>query len=151
MTTTKTRTGNGPRLGRHGVVRLAGWCCLLVLVCAPAAAAEKKEKKKKPTAAAMAAAPAAMLAGTVFTGTGFALRGAELIVTPADAPPGKNRWRAVSDARGEFFLRLPPGPGKYNVSVQAPGLKPQEKQVSFTADERLDQNFVLEPATGNGK
>ena len=79
------------------------------------------------------------------------MRGAEVTVSRADAPSGKDRWKAVSDARGEFFLRLPAGPATYNVSVRAPGLKPQEKQVTFTADERLDQNFLLEPASGGGK
>ena len=125
-----------------------GW--LWVSASAPAVAARKKEK-----ITATAASPA-ILAGTVFGGAGFAIRGAELLVTRTDSPAGapsagKNQWKAASDARGEFFIRLPSGPAKYNVGVRAPGLKPQEKQVSFTADERLEQNFLLEPATGSGK
>ena len=107
-------------------------------------------KKEKKTAAAAPASPA-ILAGTVFSGAGFALRGAEVLVTAAEPARAKDRWKAVADARGEFFLRLPPGPAKYNVVVRAPGLKPQEKELAFTADERLEQNFLLEPATGGGK
>lgn len=86
-----------------------------------------------------------MLAGTVFRDAGFALRGAEVVVTPDSAGKKAKPLRAASDARGEFFLRLPPGPASYNVVVRASGYKPAEKKVTFGADERLDINFLLEP------
>ena len=139
MKRTMTRTGKAAFALMTAVGLL-----LLSASAPPALAARKKEKVVD-----IAASPA-ILAGTVFGGAGFAIRGAEVLVTRIDAT-GKNQWKAASDARGEFLLRLPPGPAKYNVGVRAPGLKPQEKQVSFTADERLEQNFLLEPATGSGK
>jgi len=111
-------------------------------------AAGKGKKEKKPSAAA---ASPAILGGTVFSGAGFALRGAEVLITRTEPPPGKERWKTVTDARGEFFVRLPAGPAKYNVSVRAPGSKPQEKEIAFIADERLEQNFLLDPAPGSKK
>ena len=129
------------------VLTIVGFCLLGGL--SPAAwAAKKKDKQPGQTAAV---ASAAILAGSVFTGVGFALGGAEISISLDGAASSKQNWKAVSDARGEFFVRLPPGPAKYNVSVRARGLKPQEKQISFLADERLEQNFLLEPAAGSGK
>ncbi len=141
-----TRSGRVSRLAASILT-----ACLLLLLATgfPALGARKKEKILD------TAASPAILAGTVFGGAGFAIRGAEVLVTRTDisgAPmAGKNQWKAASDARGEFFLRLPAGPAKYNVGVRAPGLKPGEKRISFTADERLELNFLLEPATGSGK
>jgi hypothetical protein len=129
---------------RTGKVRRYLVCLAAVLVLC---AAGKKDKK-----ANAAAVSPAILAGTVFGGAGFAQRGADVVVKRADAtPPGKENWKAISDARGEFFMRLPPGPAKYTVSVRARGWKPQEKQVSFEADERLETNFLLEPEAGGAK
>lgn len=97
--------------------------------------------------------PQAVLGGSVFRDAGFALRGAEatatLVVESDTAGPRKKDkkpklWKAITDARGEFLLRLPAGPARYNVVVRAAGYKLQEKQVTFAADERQDQNFLLE-------
>ena len=129
------------------VLAIGGFCLAGGLT--PAAWAAKKKKDKPPDAATVASP--AILAGSIFTGVGFALPGAEVLISLDGAASSKQRWKAVSDARGEFFVRLPPGPAKYNVSVRARGLKPQEKQISFLADERLEQNFLLEPAAGSGK
>lgn len=98
---------------------------------------EKKEKQKNP-------APMAMVTGTVFSSAGFALAGPEVIARP-DPPEGKKQWKVTGNARGEYFLRLPAGPASYTVVVRANGFKPQEKKVTFGADERLDFNFLLEP------
>jgi hypothetical protein len=131
------------KMTRTGKVRRSLVCLAAVLVLC---AAGKKEKKTGVTVSP------AILAGTVFGGVGFAQRGAEVVVKRTEATPsGKENWKAISDARGEFFMRLPPGPAKYTVSVRARGWMPQEKQVSFEADERLETNFLLEPAAGGGK
>lgn len=138
MRKTKTKTGS----------RFACLFAALTLLLAPAPA---REKEKRKTAAVAASAT---LAGTVFRDSGFALRGAEVVVTVAtpDAPAASNKrkkkdieWRAVADARGEFFLRLPPGPASYNVVVRAEGFQPQQKSVTYSADERLDFSFLLQP------
>jgi len=148
MTKTKTKmrmkTTTTSILRRVLIVSLLAGSALVL----PAA-----KRAKKPAAPATAA----IFAGTVFGGAGFSLRGAEVVVTRDGAgTPGaekskESRWKATSDARGEFFLRLPAGPAKYNVSVRAPGMKPQEKQVNFEADERQELNFLLEPDAGGGK
>jgi hypothetical protein len=93
-------------------------------------------------------APTALLGGTVFRDSGFALRGAEIVAKAAQPVRGKSEWKAVSDARGEFYLRLPPGPASYTVTVKAKGFRPQEKTVTYATDERYDLTFLLqaEPA-----
>jgi hypothetical protein len=109
---------------------LAGW---FLLAAVPAIATDKKAKAQ------------ATLFGNVFRDSGFALRGAEVVVTPEPAPKKKVEWRAIADARGEFLLRLPGGPASYNVIVRAPGFTPREKNVIFAGDERLDFTFLMSP------
>lgn len=118
---------------------------LLLAVAAFSALAKEKPKDKK-----KAPPPAALVAGTVFRDAGFALPGAEVVATP-DPPQGKKQWRTTGNARGEYFLRLPAGPASYTVVVRANGFRPQEKKVTFAADERLDFNFLLEPGGENTK
>lgn len=130
MRTKKTRTRTGRALA------LAFGLFLAI----HADALEAKEKKT-------ARQSGAVLAGTVFRDAGFSLRGAEIVVTPAKDGKKKARWTATSDARGEFFLRLPAGPASYNVVVRAPGYREQRKEVTFAADERYDFSFLLEPDT----
>ncbi len=151
-TTTKTKRTKNPKMktGRS----IPGILCaaFLLLMAAPGSLpAAKKDKGKK----VEGAAASAILAGTVFTGVGFALRGAAVSVTalPPEStseqpakPKKPARREGFSDARGEFLLRLPAGPARYNVVVRANGHQPQEKQLIFAADERQDQNFLLEPA-----
>jgi hypothetical protein len=148
------------KTGRPWLRRFSAFVLTLAALSMCGAGSVALAKKKEKKTASSVSSPA-ILAGTVFGGAGFSVRGAEVVVTRAAADglaakeaakePARERWKAASDARGEFFLRLPAGPAQYNVSVRAPGLKPQEKQVSFTAEERLEQNFLLEPATGGGK
>ncbi|MCC6537244.1 MAG: carboxypeptidase regulatory-like domain-containing protein [Bryobacterales bacterium] len=134
------------KTGKLLLAALVAGSLLMFTFPAPLLAAKKKKEK-----AGQAEAAGAVLAGTVFTGAGFALRGATVLVTavPAEGAPAAKkpaRWEAVSDARGEFLFRLPPGPARYNVVVRAGGHQPQEKQLTYAADERQDQNFLLDPA-----
>lgn len=88
----------------------------------------------------------AVVAGTVFQPTGFALRGAEVrlsVKTPARGVKPPKRQRAVSDARGEFSFHVPAGQAEYTVSVKAKGFVFEEKTASVTADERVDVYFQL--------
>ncbi len=50
----------------------------------------------------------------------------------------------VSDARGEFVVRVPPGPMHYNVTVHAKGYQSQRKTVSVEDQERVEVTFQLE-------
>jgi hypothetical protein len=88
----------------------------------------------------------AVVAGTVFQPTGFALRGAEVRLDVKTPPPGvkhPKRQRAVSDSRGEFSFQVPAGQAEYTVSVKATGFMPEQKTASVTADERVDVYFQL--------
>jgi hypothetical protein len=97
------------------------------------------------------AAPLAVVSGTVFREPGFALRGALIVATPLPAGAKKQEWKTASDARGEFILRVPPGPASYNVSVTASGFETQKKTVTLAGDERIELSFVLAPATEKGE
>jgi hypothetical protein len=108
-------------------------------------AADKKPKK--------AAEAYALVAGTVFQNSGLSLPGAEVTVTaiPQETQGGKLRkskpLKYVSDARGEFAVRLPAVPMRYTVSVKSAGFEEQEKQVTISGDERVDLFFRLGPVS----
>ena len=88
-----------------------------------------------------------LLAGTVFTETGFALPNAEVVVTQDAAPETKHskakKMQAVSDSRGEFAFRLPLGNAHYLVKVSAKGFRSEEKSVAVKGEDRLDVTFQL--------
>lgn len=90
----------------------------------------------------------ALIAGSVFRDPGFALVGAEVILTPKAAPGSKKRkpQKTASDSRGEFAFRVPPGPAEYVILVKAAGFEPVEKSLRVEANERLDQYFTLKAA-----
>jgi hypothetical protein len=111
----------------------------LIAFSAVPAAAEKKAKKPNE-----AAQTSSLIAGTVFRPPGFALPGAEVEVTQdADGKPKK--IKAVSDARGEFAVRVPPVPMKYKVDVKCNGYQAQQKSVAIEGEQRKDLTFQLEP------
>lgn len=107
---------------------------------------EKKDKEKSSPAAY------ALVAGTVFRPPGFALPGAEVVITPAASRSGKTKFKkekVKTDARGEFAVRLPPVPLSYSVRVEMKGFKSSEKSVSIEGEERKDLTFQLEPEENN--
>jgi hypothetical protein len=123
------------------------WTLLLVALLAaflsPLAAA-----KKKP-----AVDTYAILSGSVFNDSGYALPDADVTVapeaqpgvSPSQAPRNKAKpMEAVSDARGEFVLHVPPGPAHYTVTVAAKGYQSQRKSVSVEDQERVEVTFQLE-------
>jgi len=134
MRKTRTRTTTGGSLSDVLLVLVA------VLVFAGPAAAEKKPKKN-----GEASEVSSVIAGTVFRPPGFALPGAEIEVTP-EAEGKAKKFKAVSDARGEFALRVPPVPMKYKVDVKCNGYQPQHQVVAIEGEQRKDITFQLEPA-----
>lgn len=92
-----------------------------------------KDDKDKPRKSR--AQPFALLYGTVFDQDGRLVRGAQVEVRQRQ---GKGRWQARTDEQGEFAVRLPPGKAVYIVEARAQGLNPEQKEVEFSADERLD-------------
>ena len=71
--------------------------------------------------------PYAVLFGTVFTAEGLALPGVPVSVKRKD--DRKPKWRAVSDPRGEFAVRLPAEAATYEVSTQSEEHENQTKTV----------------------
>jgi hypothetical protein len=87
----------------------------------------------------------AMIAGTVFRNSGFALPRAGVVVTGKERGK-KKEWKTTADSRGEFYVRVPAGPAEYNVVVTAEGYRTYEKVVTLGADERIDLSVILEAA-----
>jgi len=94
-----------------------------------------------------AAEPYVLLEGTVFKETGFALPNAEVVVVPDPPPetprPKLKKFETVSDARGEFAVRLPTGSMRYIIKVSAKGFHREEKSVTVEDQDRLDVTFQL--------
>ena len=123
-----------PSLMRAAAAAIA-LCCLTVLLPrdSPSLAAKENSKEK----------PYALLAGSVFTAEGFALPGVAVSVKrKTDAKP---KWRAVSDARGEFTLRLPAESASYEVTTNSDEYENQTKAVEVAGreKERVDIIFRL--------
>jgi Carboxypeptidase regulatory-like domain len=101
-----------------------------------------------PLAAAPKKKPAldtyALISGSVFDDRGYALPGANVILAPESQPTKANTIEMVSDARGEFVVRVPPGPMHYSATVHAKGYQSQRKTVSVEDQERVEVTFQLE-------
>ena len=119
--------------------RPLGLLAVLAVLAAGTLAAAGKSRKTEPFA---------LIAGSVFRETGFSLPGAELAVDLTEAPQGASKFKrikAVTDARGEFAIRVPAGPMSYTVFVKAGGYRPGKKEVSIQGVERVELFFRLEP------
>jgi hypothetical protein len=125
----------------------------------------KKKRKKRigislvllvaglfPTAAAAKKKPAldtyAVVSGTVFQESGYALPDAAVTLVAEPAPGGAavkaQKMEAVSDTRGEFIFRVPPGPMNYAIVVAAKGYRSLRKPVAVEGQERVEVTFQLE-------
>jgi Carboxypeptidase regulatory-like domain len=115
-----------------------GISLLLVAALLPTAAA-----KKKP-----ALDTYAVISGSVFQESGYALPDAAVTLV-AEPPSGSAAVKAqkmeeVSDARGEFIFRVPPGPMNYAIVVAAKGYQSLRKSVTVEGQERVEVTFQLE-------
>lgn len=138
MRKTRKRSGNSFPSTR----RLIAIGFLLLLLC-PAAFSQSKEKRKD------AAAPFALIAGTVYRPPGFALPGAQVVIAPEQTEINGVKLKkaeAVTNARGEWALRVPPVPAKWRVDVKVNGYRPEQRLVSVEGEQRFDLSVVLEPA-----
>jgi Carboxypeptidase regulatory-like domain len=92
-------------------------------------------------------APHAVVAGTVFRENGFSLPGAAVTLAVKDASGGPNKkvkkLQSVSDSRGEFAFRVPPGAATYLVRASLKGFQPVEKEASVSSEERAEVTLVL--------
>ncbi len=116
-------------------VSLAVVCLLLA---SPLGAGDKK-----------ALAETALVAGTVFRDPGFALPGAEVVITVKTPPEGvkpPKPQKTKSDSRGEFVFHVPPVKAEYLVSASASGYGREEKIALVSGGpERVDIYFTLKP------
>ncbi len=111
---------------------------VLLLLATAAARGDKKQKELQTYA---------IVAGTVFRESGYALPGADVTIVP-DPQPGqtavKIRYpKAVSDNRGEFAFRVPVTAMRYTVTAQMKNYDPQRKTVDVEGEQRLDLSFIL--------
>jgi carboxypeptidase family protein len=111
---------------RRSKLLAAMCCCALLLI-----AADRND------------APHAVVAGTVFRENGFSLPGAAVTLAVKDAPKKAKKLQSVSDSRGEFAFRVPPGAATYLVRASLKGFQPVEKEASVSGDERVEVTLVL--------
>jgi hypothetical protein len=120
---------------------------LFLLLAQPLTVAEKQKREK----------PYALIFGTAFGPDDHPIYGVKITIHPKDKKHPS--WAFISDHRGEFAARVPPGPGDYIVHgeaeyapVGADG-KPEkskarklkgEKSVHVDSEERLDISLRLE-------
>jgi len=127
------------RKKRIGTSLIGSTSVLLLAALLPVAAAAKK----KP-----APDTYAMISGSVFQESGYALPDAivTLVAEPASGTTAvkAQKMEAVSDARGEFILRVPPGPMNYSIVVAAKGYQSLKKSITVEGQERVEVTFQLE-------
>lgn len=127
------------RKKRIGISLIGSSLVLLLAALLPLGAAGKK----KP-----ALDTYAIISGSVFQEAGYALPDAAvtLIAEPASgsAPVKSQKMEAVSDARGEFIFRVPPGPMNYGIVVAAKGYQRLRKSVTVEGQERVEVTLQLE-------
>ena len=99
----------------------------------------KRKKKQKPPP------PAFLVFGTVFDERGFARSGAQIRIRRAGER--KWRWNTLSDRRGEFAVRVPPG-AEYELMLRAKGYQEATRKIDARSGNRLDLVFRLVPAAG---
>jgi hypothetical protein len=116
--------------------KLAPWMTTALLGCALLLGAADKND-----------APHAVVAGTVFRENGFSLSGATVTLAAKDAPgvpkTKAKKLQSVSDGRGEFAFRVPPGAATYVVRASLKGFQAVEKEASVSGDERVEVTLML--------
>lgn len=85
--------------------------------------------------------PHALLLGSIFTAEGLSLPGVPVTITLKAAR--KPRWRAVSDRRGEFAIRLPAGRATYEVTTHSKEHQNETKTVEIYGEESVSIIFQL--------
>ena len=143
-TTKKKRTVITKRWKRSAAVCLA---LFALSTLAQPAAADKKQKAEKPYA---------LIFGTAYGPDDRPFYGAKITIHPVTKK--RPSWDLISDHRGEFAQRIPPGPGDYLVQGIAeyapagPDGKPQkakakrlkgEAKVHVDNEERVDISLHL--------
>jgi len=91
----------------------------------------------------------ALLSGSVHSSEGFAIPGVPVSVRrEADRKP---RWRAVSDSRGEFAVRLPAEAATYEVTTESKEHENQTKKITVAGTEKETIVVLFRLARKGGK
>lgn len=109
------------------------------LFCAAPSAA--KEKASPPAYA--------LLVGSVFSELGRSLAGIEVTIRRSEDQ--KPKWRAVSDRRGEFAVRLPAEPAAYLVSTRSRDYQDQDQTIEVRGEDRISLFLRLKPRAKDKK
>lgn len=91
----------------------------------------------------------ALLFGTVFRGSYLALEGAR-VVAHNEAKP-KKKYRAITNYRGEYRIRVPAGDATYVVTASAPKFAQSQRTVKVYGIEKSTANLILEPRKKGGR
>jgi hypothetical protein len=86
----------------------------------------------------------AVIAGTVFRDPGFAQPGASVVLA-LKASPAKKLQERISDARGEFSFRIPPGPQSYVISATLKGFQTARDEIEIQGLEQINATLLLVP------
>ena len=136
MDTTTSKKGKKKRRNRLPAAMRCGVAVAVIVLLGGAVTLDAASKKKDREAAAI-------LAGTVFQSSGRLLPGAKVEAVAQD--DAKIKSSALSDAQGDFALRVPAGRGIYLVTASAKGFQPAQKTVEVYADEKVRTNLILSP------
>ncbi len=71
------------------------------------------------------------------------------MILAAKSAPQKKLQQQVSDARGEFSFRVPPGPQAYVVTATLKGFKPAGQELEIAATEQINATLLLVPESKN--
>jgi hypothetical protein len=131
--TTKNRAGAPALLARSALV-----CAAALLAGVSLSSGQPNDKKSTQKPAAYA-----IIAGTVFRDPGFAQQGAALTLMRKDDPKGKKLQAAVSDSRGEFAFRVPPGKATYVIHATLKGYRPVQQDIEIEGEEQVNATLLL--------
>lgn len=87
--------------------------------------------------------PTALLFGTVFRDSYLALPGARVVAYDEANP--RRKYRAVTNYRGEYRIRVPAGDARFVVTATAPKFAEGRRTVQVYGIEKSTANLVLEP------
>lgn len=91
----------------------------------------------------------ALLSGSIHSSEGFAIPGVPVSVRrEADRKPG---WRAVSDSRGEFAIRLPAEAATYEVATESKEHENQTKRITVAGTDKETVVVLFRLARKGGK
>ena len=111
---------------------------VFALALIPASPAQSRKKE----------APHATLAGTVFRDPGFAQPGATVILS-SQSEPDKKLQQAITDRRGDFAFRVPPGPASYYLTATLKGFKRARDSFDVSGEEQINATLLLIPESKN--